>query len=365
MNQPAPGVEGRLEFIDGMRAYAILMMLQLHVIGLTLADRWRESGSALYSLWKHSGGAIAPAFLFASGLIVAYLLFRDPTAIDRARLKKNIWRGVQLLVLGYLLQMNWHTFLCLFNGDGCFWHWTQRTHVLHSIGVGMVVVTGLASLTRSVRWLFPVAALVLMHVAFAFGSIVALRESLPGILQVFSTYVLESHASFPVLVWTGFMLAGAAMGFLVVEWQLHRRAWVFLLLAVLGYLIRMRSWLILRDTYAIWWSDYSEWLDYSVFTYYRFGEVLMVAGVIGLLTRFVTLPKVIHATAKETLGIYFLHSMLVYGSLTGFGMDAFLRRNLDPYTSVLLALSVIALFMLYAVKAPAIRARLGVMRYLR
>jgi uncharacterized membrane protein len=365
MEKPDPGAEGRLEFIDGMRAYAILMMLQLHVIGLTLADSRRESGSFLYSLWQQSGGAIAPAFLFASGLIVSYLLFRDPAAIDRARLKKNLWRGVHLLILGYLLQMNWHTFLCLFNGDGCFWHWLQRTHVLHTIGVAVFIVTALAYLTRRVRWLFPVAALVLMHLSFTLGSIVTVRDGLPGVLRVFSTYVLESHASFPVLTWTGFALAGAALGFLAVELQLHRRTWVFLLLPVLGYAIRMRSWYILRDSYSVWWSDYSQWLDYSVFTYYRLGEVLIIAGVIGLLTRFVTLPKFIHATARETLGIYFLHSMLVYGSVTGFGMDAFLRRNLDAYTSVLLALAVIALFILYAVKAPAIRRRLPVMRFLR
>lgn len=365
MNQPASGVEGRLEFIDGMRAYAILMMLQLHVIGLTLADRWRESGSFLYSLWNHSGGAIAPAFLFAAGLIIAYLLFRDPAAIDRARLKKNLWRGVHLLILGYLLQLSYQTVVCLYNGDGCFWNWAARTHILHSIGVGVLVVTALAYLTRSVRWLFPVAALVLMHVSFAFGSIVTLQDELPGVLHLFSTYVLISHASFPVLTWVGFMLVGGALGFLVIELQLHRRTWVFLLLLILGYLIRMRSWLILRDTYAVWWTDYSEWLKYSVFTYYRLGEVLMIAGVIGILTKFIPMPKSIQATAQETLGIYFLHSILVYGSLIGIGMDTYLNRTLDPYTSVLLALAVIALFMLYAVKAPAIRARVRVMRYLR
>ncbi|MBE0643504.1 MAG: DUF1624 domain-containing protein [Bacteroidetes bacterium] len=356
---------GRLEFIDGMRAYAILMMLQVHVIGLTLADRWRDSGNALYALWRHTGGAIAPAFLFASGLVVAYLLFRDSERIDTSRLKKNFRRAAQLLILGYVLQLNPEILVYLFTGDGSFWRWLTHTHVLHAIGIGIFAVTALASLTRSVRWLFPVAALLLMHACFAFGSIVAVQDDLPGALRLFSSYVLLSHASFPVLVWTGFALAGAALGFLVVAWQLHRRVWVFPLLAVLGYVIKDRSWHILDDTYALWWTDYSEWLNYSVFTYYRLGEVLMVAGIIGLLTRFVTMPKAIHATAKETLGIYFLHSILVYGSVTGIGMDTFMHRNLDGYASGVLAVVVIVLFILYAVNAPAIRGRLPFMKYLR
>jgi uncharacterized membrane protein len=365
MDKSTVNAGGRLEFIDGMRAYAILMMLQEHVIALTLADGSRDSGSLLYSVWRHIGGATAPAFLFASGLIVAYLLFQDPDVFDRARLKKYLRRGVHLLILGYLLQMNWKTLVSLYSGDGYFWHWAMSTHILHAIGIGIFVVTALAYLTRSFRWLFPVAAIVLMHAAFSLGSIVTLRDELPGVLRIFSSYVLHSHASFPVLTWVGFALAGGALGFLVIELRLHERIWVFPLLIVLGYMIRARTWFILRDTYAVWWTDYSEWLNYSVFTYYRLGEVLMVAGVIGLLTKFVTMPKFIHATAQETLGIYFLHSILVYGSITGIGMNTFWRHSLDVYTSVTLALLLLVLFMVYAVKAPAIRRRLPFMRFLK
>lgn len=365
MKQSSPGSGGRLEFIDGVRAFAILMMLQVHVIGLTLADRWREPGNFLFALWRHTSGAIAPAFLFASGLVVAYLLFKDPASIDRARLKQYLRRGAQLLLLGYILQLEPKTLACLVTGEDCFWDWLSRTHILHAIGVGIFVVTALASLARSVRWLFPIAALLLMHACFTVGPALAVQERLPGVLQVVSSHVLLSQSSFPVLVWTGFALAGAALGFAVVAWQLHRRAWMFLLLAVVGYVIRQRSWHILHDTYALYWSEHAAWLDYGVFTYYRLGEVMMAVGVIGVLTRYVTLPKAIHASAQETLGIYFLHSILVYGSITGIGMDTFLHRNLDPYSSVLLALLVIALFVLYAMKAPAIRERVRVMRYLR
>lgn len=354
-------VGGRLEFVDAIRAYAILMMLQGHVIELTLADSWRDSGNELYAVWRHLRGVTAPVFFFASGLIVAYLLYRIPHSVDSVRLKKNLWRGGRLIILGYLLQLSWVTLDCLYHGDDYIWNWALRTHVLHTIGVGILVVTALAYVTRHFRWLFPITALLLMQAAFVFGPMVTVQESLPGVLQIFSTYVLKSHASFPVLTWLGFPLAGAILGFLVLELRLHERIWVFLLLPAIGYLLSSHSWFILHGVYSAWWSDYSGWLNYGVFTYYRLGEVLMIAGVIGLLTKVVTLPKAIRATAKETLGIYFLHSIVAYSV----GMKTFWWHSLDFSLSILLALLLMVVFVVYAMYAPAIREQLPFMKYLK
>ncbi|PLX28855.1 MAG: hypothetical protein C0600_09235 [Ignavibacteria bacterium] len=352
---------GRLEFVDAIRAFAILMMLQGHVIELTLADGWRDPGNALYFAWRHMRGVTAPVFFFASGLIVAYLLFRAPHSIDIARLKKNLWRGGRLIILGYLLQLSWDMLDCLYHGDDCIWNWALRTHVLHTIGVGIFVITALAYFTRHFRWLFPIAALLLMQAAFMFGPMVTVQESLPGVLQIFSTYVLNVHAAFPVLTWLGFPLAGALLGFLVIELRLHERIWVFLLLPVIGYLLSSHSWSILHGVYSAWWSDYTDWLNYGVFTYYRLGEVLMIAGIIGLLTKVITVPKALRATARETLGIYFLHSIVVYSA----GMKTFLWHNLDFSLSILLALLLMVVFIVYAMYAPAIREQLPFMKYLK
>lgn len=354
-------VGGRLEFVDAIRAYAILMMLQGHVIELTLADSWRDPGNVLYAAWRHMRGVTAPIFFFASGLIVAYLLYRTPSGIDSVRLKKNLWRGGRLILLGYLLQLSWDTIVCFFHGDECFWNWASRTHVLHTIGVGIFVVTALAYVTRHLRWLFPIAAFLVIQAAFVFGPMVTVQDSLPGVLQIFSTYVLRVHAAFPVLTWLGFPLAGAILGFLVIELRLHERIWVFLLLPAIGYLLTSHSWFILHAVYGAWWSDYSDWLKYGVFTYYRLGEVLMIAGVIGLLTKVITLPKATRATARETLGIYFLSSIVIYSS----GLKTVLWHSLDFTLSFLLALLSMAVFTAYAMYAPAIREQLPFLKYLK
>ena len=45
----ASSVKDRLQFIDAIRAYAILMMLQGHFVDTMLAYRFRDLENALYS----------------------------------------------------------------------------------------------------------------------------------------------------------------------------------------------------------------------------------------------------------------------------------------------------------------------------
>ena len=73
----------RLYFIDIIRAFAILMMLQGHFIGLSLeafdalASLKRStgtSGSLLFDAWYFMKGLTAPMFFFVTGLVFVFLL---------------------------------------------------------------------------------------------------------------------------------------------------------------------------------------------------------------------------------------------------------------------------------------------------
>ena len=54
----------RIEYIDFLRAYAILMMLQGHVVGLLLAEEYADSSLLPYYLWNYMRGVTAPVCLF-------------------------------------------------------------------------------------------------------------------------------------------------------------------------------------------------------------------------------------------------------------------------------------------------------------
>jgi len=66
----------RLYFIDTIRAFAILMMLQGHFIDTLLAIEYRDPDNIDYSTWLYFRGIIAPVFFTISGLIFTYLLIK-------------------------------------------------------------------------------------------------------------------------------------------------------------------------------------------------------------------------------------------------------------------------------------------------
>ncbi|MGB5691483.1 MAG: heparan-alpha-glucosaminide N-acetyltransferase domain-containing protein, partial [Flavobacteriaceae bacterium] len=59
----------RLFFIDAMRAWAILMMLQGHFVDGLLEESFRDPDSSVYSIWKYFRGITAPVFFTVSGFI--------------------------------------------------------------------------------------------------------------------------------------------------------------------------------------------------------------------------------------------------------------------------------------------------------
>lgn len=53
----------RLHFIDAIRAWAILMMLQGHFIDGLLAPQFRDLDQKWFQIWTYFRGITAPVFL--------------------------------------------------------------------------------------------------------------------------------------------------------------------------------------------------------------------------------------------------------------------------------------------------------------
>ncbi|MFT6995655.1 MAG: peptidoglycan/LPS O-acetylase OafA/YrhL, partial [Maribacter sp.] len=97
----------RLYFVDAIRAWAILMMLQGHFIDGLLDNAFRDDSNILFTIWKYFRGITAPVFFTVSGFIFTYLLIKAPEkGWDNPRVKKGIRRGFELLIIGYLLRLN-------------------------------------------------------------------------------------------------------------------------------------------------------------------------------------------------------------------------------------------------------------------
>jgi len=78
------------------------------------------------------------------------------------------------------------------------------------------------------------------------------------------------------------------------------------------------------------------------------GQVLIIAGLFGLLAIRIRIPKIITIIGSETLAIYFWHSVLIYGSITTYGLSQHFKHTLNPWQCVGLALMAEALLIVIA-----------------
>ena len=93
----------RLYFLDALRAFAILMMLQGHFISGILDPVLKDSQNNFYSFWLYCRGFTAPIFFTVTGWIVYFLLLKNTTqGLRNPRIKKGLKRGVELILWGYL-----------------------------------------------------------------------------------------------------------------------------------------------------------------------------------------------------------------------------------------------------------------------
>lgn len=80
----------RLYFIDIIRAFAILMMLQGHFINTLLADSYKDLNIIPYAVWTYFRGITAPTFFYYFGF--NFYLFAFKSKRERTRETTNAKR---------------------------------------------------------------------------------------------------------------------------------------------------------------------------------------------------------------------------------------------------------------------------------
>ena len=91
----------RIVYVDIMRAFAVIMMIQGHTVDTFLGDEYRTMDSFFYSTWYTLRGFTAPIFMFTAGLIFTYLLKLDHSKfVDNPRVRKGIKRAFILIAIG-------------------------------------------------------------------------------------------------------------------------------------------------------------------------------------------------------------------------------------------------------------------------
>ena len=322
----------RLFFIDAMRAWAILMMLQGHFIDGLLDPIFRDTSNTAYNIWLYFRGITAPVFFTVSGFIFTYLLIRVPqNGTENPRVSKGIRRGLQLLLIGYLLRMNLGG---LFKGEiyGSFY----LVDVLHCIGLSILGLIGVYVLTAKKKsYVFPTVLVAITLVLFLFERVYK-DWSFAFLPDFLANYFTKANGSvFTIVPWFGYTTIGAFISVLFARFKNYRYLYpaaISIALAV-GYLLVYQSSNFFELVYENTGLHFLKLLLANNYLFIRLGNVFVVFAVFMVLRQLMT-NKTVLKIGASTLSIYVIHFVILYGSFTGLGLYRFFNHSLSPEIAI-------------------------------
>jgi uncharacterized membrane protein len=346
LNLPSP----RLRFIDMARSIAILLMLEGHFVDLTLAQQWRLPGHLIYDTWLYIRGMTAPMFFTVTGLVFAYLLSgaKEPGFWKIPRVRKGIIRAAELLIWGYLLQLNLRLLPALLRGEKD--PWLEAFHVLQCIGVGLLGMILLFALARRTRGL-PLAAIYASAAIAIYLLKIWLDHQPTHIPQNAPTWLQNTlkgpRSPFPIAPWLGYTFYGAALGVAVRALRpLLSKPTAPLAIITLGIALRFGGWWIDQQlAHTLLTLTQTPPLIIHDFFHGRIGEMLIVLGtLVWIENHYQPRDSWFLTIGQNTFPIYVAHVILLYGGIFGIGLRPILENRLNPWQASLGALLFVALF---------------------
>lgn len=336
----------RIDFIDLMRALAVLMMVQGHTIDTFLADSFRSFDSPLFSAWWTVRGLTAPIFLFTAGTVFTYLLRRRNLPFSaNPRIGKGIKRFFLLIITAYLMR---YPSSRLFNFEGVTpeqWKTFYAVDVLHLIAFGILFVMVLAFIAEKLRvkdsYLFGAAALISFALYQPFSQINWI-SFLP--LPLAGYFYNGTGSFFPLVPWTGYVFSGAFLGSYLAHnadifnsekfsLNLFYAALAAFAAAAAGNFVELA--LYGRSTF---------WTTSPNLIFFRIGVVLSLNSLVSFITlKIKKIPPLLIHIGRHSLMIYVVHVILLYGSAWTPGLWNAFARSFNIWNSILAAAAMIIL----------------------
>ena len=311
----------RLYFIDIARSIAILLMLEGHFVDNALMDVYRDTNNDIYNAWLFVRGFTSPIFLTITGIVFTYLLIGNNHLeyFKNNRIKKGYKRVVELLFWGYVVQV-------------------YAFHVLQCIGIGILSILILYGIYKVVK-IIPLWVYFFFAGTIIFSSYIVISswpkeyywpESAPIFIQ---NMFHGKYSIFPILPRMGYTMYGAMIGVILYTYKSKVKEWSFILSV---FLIGAFLYFFLKDillildvifAHPIYHLYKVDWL------YECLGMVLIILSILITLEKFIgeIKPNLFLKIGQNTLTIYILHMVLLYGSITGFGINRVIHKNLTPW----------------------------------
>ena len=349
--------KNRIIFIDIMRAIAVFQMVQGHTIDAFLSNNYRVLNNPVFGAWLFMRGITAPIFLFSAGAVFTYLFrLHDQPFESNPRVKKGIKRFALLLFLGYLMRYPAPTLIDFSSVSPVAWQTFQSIDVLQLIAIGILFIISLFFIIEKLKlndyWLFASIAMFCIYI-FPLTELVNWTKYLPVYL---ASYLYKGTGSqFPLFPWLGYLLAGAFLGtYLAKKPMVFKSARFSSNLFIIGLLLLLIS--LIGHIIGYNWVQNYYWDTSPNLMILRLGFVLILNSVVSLISlRIDSIPRIIILIGRNTLLIYVVHLVILYGSAWNPGLSVLFDKAFDIWNTLgsavlMLGLMTLMVFIIHKLK---------------
>jgi uncharacterized membrane protein len=307
----------RFYFIDQFRGWAVLLMIETHVLNAFLNVSLRPRLS--YKALDFVNGLVAPAFLFVAGFAFAIVAVRkwDDFLVLGRPFRQQFRRYLFVWLVGYLLHVPgfslWRLIAGLrWNGANVFW----GVDVLHCIAVSLLLMLLLVPVLRRQKLFFAFLGLAAVAVALLTRTVYAMDiEALfPAALAGYVKRIPGSQ--FPLLPWLAYVWMGAFVSWLWQEAKRKEREKKYFrdIVVAGGSLLVIFFVLVLQPLFKVEVSSFSPSWPHFFFLKLALILLLLACAWYGE-QRWGKRPAPVTVLGQESLLVYAAHLAIIYGTL--------------------------------------------------
>ncbi len=307
----------RYGFVDLLRGFALVVMIETHVVNAYLPRETRES--ALFFWLSFVNGLVAPSYLFASGfslILQARRKWDDFLRIGPA-FGKHLRRLGFILLVAYYMHLPYFGLSRFLTPQGLtFWKSALQVDVLHCIVVSLLLVDALILLTRRPALLAWTTGALALAASLATPWI--WKQDFIGRVPLSLAMFLNPHgvSLFPVFPWLSFLLAGSCAAVIFLEAVGRGGESRFMSFTFWGAAAVIPAALFARTLplFSAWNENFYRTSPFYVLI--RLACVVMLcAGLYFMEKRFRWVPAPIRLAGQESLIVYGAHLLLIYSIL--------------------------------------------------
>lgn len=308
----------RLAFIDLLRGWSLIVMIEVHVFNSMLRPELKLTG--WFSNLNFLNGLVAPAFLFISGF--SFYIASQRKMEEFRKFKYQFWRQIgrisMIWVIGYLLRLPYFSLTRTIqksNPEQLILFYS--VDILQCIAVGLLLLFILRILIVNDKSF--VITLFILALTFILASPLVWNADIASFLPVpVANYFNRQNGSlFPLFPWLGFMLMGAVYSSYYLKSSPDKEQ-SFLRNTLVTGLVLIAAAIIALYLSIPFFEPIEKIRPNTFFFGLRLGLILLML----VFFRYYELKRkteksFVLTTGRESLLVYWLHLQIIYRQFSG------------------------------------------------